>query len=107
RRPGRPWRHRCRRHGHDRVERTTCGTSWVGIDAGGAHPCSAALEADRLLGLLAGVRDEAATRAHPRPVTTRGGTACRLVFPCYDPSFYARLPDTMGSQGVSSASESR
>jgi len=55
-----------------------------------AHPCYAALWTDRLFGLMADVKDEAATRAHPRPVMTRGRTVCRLVFPCYD-SFYAPL----------------
>jgi hypothetical protein len=57
--------------------------------SGFAHPCYAALWADRLFGLMAGVKDETATQAHPRPVTTRGRTVCRLVFPCYDSSFYA------------------
>ena len=58
--------------------------------SGFAPPCYAALRTDRLFGLMAGVKDEAATQAHPRPVTTRGRTVCRLVFPCYD-SFYAPL----------------
>jgi hypothetical protein len=55
-----------------------------------AHPCYAARWTDRLFGLMADVKNEAATRAHPRPVMTRGRTVCRLVFPCYD-SFYAPL----------------
>ena len=55
--------------------------------SGFAHPCYAVLGTDRLFELMAGMKDEAATQAHPRPLTTRGGTVCRLVFPCYD-SFY-------------------
>src|SRR4051794_19800886 len=63
---------------------------------GFAHPCYAALVADRLFGLMADVKDEAAIQAHPRPVMTRGRTVCRLVFPCYDSSFYA----TFKRQGI-------
>ena len=55
--------------------------------SGFAHPGYAVLGTDRLFELMAGVTNEAATQAHPRPLTTRGGTVCRLVFPCYD-SFY-------------------
>jgi hypothetical protein len=64
--------------------------------SGFAPPCYAALRTDRLFGLMAGVKDEAATQAHPRPVTTRGRTVCRLVFPCYD-SFYAPLSRYKGA----------
>jgi hypothetical protein len=60
---------------------------------GFAHPCYAVRWTDRLFGLMADVKNEAATQAHPRPVTTRGGTVCRLVYPCYD-SFYAPFQDT-------------
>src|SRR3954467_9392489 len=69
--------------------------------SGFAHPCYAVLATDRLFELMAGVKDEAATPAHPRSVTTRGRTVCRLVFPCYD-SFYApRSRYKGGSQGRS------
>jgi len=36
--------------------------------SGFAPPCYAAVSADRLFGLMAGVVDEAANQAHPRPV---------------------------------------
>ena len=70
-----------------------------------AHPCYAALRADRLFGLMADVKDEAATQAHPRPVTTRGRTVCRLVFPCYD-SFYAPFSRYKGVRAVALSEES-
>ena len=72
---------------------------------GFAHPCYAALLADRLFGLMADVKDEAATQAHPRPVTTRGRTVCRLVFPCYDSSFYAHFQDTRREGAVEEVRE--